>query len=212
MSNSSKLVAVVFRNVKIYSGCGLRSCLLNGYGHTLRNSSQTFLLSPNRHMRNIHLKVTLLAGAKGRGIVPMGEDYGGYDEDKHEEYEKEAQRKEKRIRFYKKIFSTLAFASTLGAAIYARRRRRLVFEDNIKDCTFLPVDENFRGSYKTFCKCGEKVADRTTCVLPVQIVSDGTIKSIKNFKLRPDDVIVASFPKTGRKLLSCKLILLNFSF
>jgi len=136
---------------------------------------------------------------RSKGIVPLGEDYGGYDEDKHEQYEQKAEEHQKRIQLAKKVFSTAVFSSILGTVIWARNRKQRTLEENTKNVEFLPKDPLIDGTFiNAFCVVKSPDGlDKT--VLPASIVQDGTIKFIQEeMKIRPGDTIVASFPKTGR--------------
>lgn len=129
------------------------------------------------------------------------------DPDGYTEEQKGTKESEIRIRRYKKIFSSILFAATLIAVAYARRRKRNELEENFRGCVRIPPDDAFKGSHKEFFRCGaDAAAGKPGCVLPAQILKDGTIRAVKSFQIRPDDIIVASFPKTGKlgqKSLGC---------
>jgi hypothetical protein len=153
------------------------------------------------------LKPRKITNRKTRGIVPLGEDYGGYDEDKHEEYEEKAKRHQVRIRWLKKIFSAVVFSSIFGTVLWARNKKQRELEKNTKNVTFLPRDTLFTGSHDTFCIL-QNPDTQEKVVLPASIVQDGTIRFIQTeMQLRPGDVIVASFPKTGKFVLYSGVVL-----
>lgn len=143
-----------------------------------------------------------------KGIVPIGEDYGGYNEEKHEEYEKEAEQRQARIQWFKKIFSSMVFLSIFVGVLWARNKKQRTVNENTKNVTFLPRDFLFAGSFNSFCIV-ESPHGGESCVFQSEIVRDGTLKFIQSMDLRSGDVVVASFPKTG-KISVCLEYLLNF--
>lgn len=134
-----------------------------------------------------------------RGIVPIGEDYGGYDENKHEEFEEQAEQRQQRIKRLKKIVSSAVFLSIFVTVMWARNRKQRMVAEYMKDVKFLAKDDLFTGSFTTFCvvKSGDGLE---STVLSSEVVRDGTLKFIQGMELRSSDVVVASFPKTGNYL------------
>jgi hypothetical protein len=131
--------------------------------------------------------------------VPFGEDYGGYNEDRHEEYENEATNWLTKIRRYKKMRSSILFLSIFILVMWARNHKQKTVYEFTKNATFLPHDYLFTGSHNSFATVLNATGTEVV-VLPSSIVRDGTIHFIQSMELRSDDVIVASFPKTGKNI------------
>ena len=119
------------------------------------------------------------------------------DPEVNEENERQSKKQEAKYRLAKKIFSTVLFGSTLGLAYMARRKRQRDLALNLEGCVRLPIDIAFHGSHKEFYRVPNPATGKPTYVLPGSMVKDGTIRAIKSFDVRPDDVFVASFPKSG---------------
>lgn len=137
-----------------------------------------------------------------------------FDFEANQKEEEQSYLREMRIRTFKKIFSTILFASTLGIAVFAHKRKKRILAENLKDCVRLPNNSNFEGSHQEFFRCAATVNNTEDglssstsnnaplgepCVFPGVIVRDGTIKAVAKFPIRSDDIFVASFPKSGKK-------------
>jgi len=137
-------------------------------------------------------------GSQGQ-TAPEKFDGGDYDETKNEEYENTAERNTTFIRRLKKVCSTGVFVAVLAFVGYKRKVKREEVADNIKDAKFFKEESQFKGSIGSLCVYEKPECSGAKVVLPVSILRDGTIKHIQNLKLRQGDVIVASFPKAGKR-------------
>lgn len=97
----------------------------------------------------------------------------------------------RKMRVVKRVGAGVLFAATLGLAIYSKKSRAQRLRDCLKDCERLPPDPDYTASM------GSDLYRCKSCIFPGEIVKSGTLKSLESLELKSNDVIVASFPKSG---------------
>lgn len=96
------------------------------------------------------------------------------------------------MRLLKRIGAGILFSGTLALAIYSKRNRAKKLRDSLEGCERLPPDPDYTSSMGSdFYRC-------KSCIFPGEIVKSGTLKEVENLHLKQNDVIVASFPKSGK--------------
>ncbi len=97
----------------------------------------------------------------------------------------------RKMRLMKRVGAGLLFSATLGLAIYSKRNKAQKLRDCLEDCERLPPDPDYTTSMGSdFYRC-------KSCIFPGDIVKSGTLKKLESLELKNNDVIVASFPKSG---------------
>ena len=97
----------------------------------------------------------------------------------------------RKMRLMKRIGAGVLFSATLGLAIYSKRSKAQKLRDCLEDCERLPPDPDYTSSMGSdFFRC-------KSCIFPGDIVKSGTLKKLESLELKHNDVIVASFPKSG---------------
>jgi len=82
------------------------------------------------------------------------------------------------------------FTSVAALLTYLYQRRRSQLKKLEMQCVPLVKDENYRSNYL-------RLVEYRGCVLNKDSVTSGTMDKIRKFKVRPTDVFVSSFPKSG---------------
>lgn len=96
-----------------------------------------------------------------------------------------------KMRFIKRIGAGILFSATLALALYSKRKKTQKLKDSLEDCERLHPDSNYTSTIGTeFYRCN-------SCIFPGDIARSGILKQLKTLELKVDDVIVASFPKSG---------------
>lgn len=104
-----------------------------------------------------------------------------------------------KMRLFKRIGAGILFSATLALALYSKRKKTQKLKDSLEDCQRLHPDPNYSSSIGTeFYRCN-------SCIFPGDIAKSGILKQLKSFELKEDDVIVASFPKSGYKTIQNNL-------
>ncbi|KAK2725734.1 hypothetical protein QYM36_000281 [Artemia franciscana] len=96
----------------------------------------------------------------------------------------------RKTRLVKRLVAAVLFSGTLGIAVYVKHKKIENLRSLLENCKRLPDDPNY----------GDKAGDRflyNGYVLHGEMIKNGTIRDVKNFEFRPQDVVVASFPKSG---------------
>ncbi|KAG7174066.1 Sulfotransferase 4A1-like [Homarus americanus] len=96
----------------------------------------------------------------------------------------------RRFLLYKRLFAVSLFTGTLTFAWYMKKQKGSKLKDLLEGFTRLPIDESLFG-------CNVSMYRYKGYVFPGQIVMSGIFKELPNFQFKPEDVIVASYPKTG---------------
>ena len=86
------------------------------------------------------------------------------------------------------LTATGAMFGGVAAYLYVKERRRV--RDLESECLALPRDRNYQSSYL-------QLVQFRGCVLNKDTVTSGTMKKVEELEVRPTDVFVASFPKSG---------------
>jgi hypothetical protein len=95
------------------------------------------------------------------------------------------------MRLIKRVGAGVLFSATLGLAIYSKRSKAQRLRDCLEDCERLPPDNDYTSSMASeFYRC-------KSCIFPGDIIKSGTLKKLESLELKGNDVIVASFPKSG---------------
>lgn len=95
-----------------------------------------------------------------------------------------------KLRLIKRIFAISLFTGIFGLAWSAKKRKGNRLKDLLEDCQRLPVDESlYKGNMSMYRYKGY--------VFPGKLILSGVFKELPHFEFRPDDIIVASYPKTG---------------
>lgn len=100
----------------------------------------------------------------------------------------------RKTRLIKRIGAGLLFTSVLSLAIYSKKSRAKKLRDSLEDCERLPPDPDYMS------KAGTDLYKCKSCIFPGDIVKSGTLKQLQSLELKRDDIIVASFPKSGTYL------------
>lgn len=96
-----------------------------------------------------------------------------------------------KMRLIKRLGAGMLFGATLALALYNKRKKTQKLKDSLEDCQRLHTDPNYTSSIGSeFYRCN-------SCIFPGDIAKSGILKQLKSFELNNDDVIVASFPKSG---------------
>lgn len=97
----------------------------------------------------------------------------------------------RKMRLMKRVGAGLLFSATLGLAIYSKRSKAQRLRECLEDCERLPPDPDYTSSMGSeFYRC-------KSCIFPGDIIKSGTLKKLESLELKENDVIVASFPKSG---------------
>ena len=99
----------------------------------------------------------------------------------------------RKTRLVKRIGAGLLFTSVLSLAIYAKKSRQKKLRESLEDCERLAPDPDYMS------KIGADFYRYKSCVFPGDIVKSGVLKQLDSVELKGQDVIVASFPKSGFK-------------
>lgn len=168
----------------------------------VRSRNQFWQLNEVRCVRKVYLVLSSdeLKGqfrwmSQGR---PPPAPSAEWDEEANAELERQSKVRENRYRWFKKIFSTALFGSTLGIVWWARQRKQAELSENLRGCVRLPIDEDYGGGYNEFYRVPSPRTGKSSCVLLADVVKKGTLTRLKEFKVLPSDVFVASFPKSGK--------------
>ena len=96
-----------------------------------------------------------------------------------------------KMRLMKRVGAGLLFSATLGLAIYSKRSKAQRLRDCLEDCERLPPDPDYTSSLGSeFYRC-------KSCIFPGDVIKSGTLKKLESLELKRNDVVVASFPKSG---------------
>lgn len=99
----------------------------------------------------------------------------------------------RKMRLIKRVGAGILFTATLGLAIYTKRSKAKRLRDCLEDCERLPPDPDYTSSMGLdFYRC-------KSCIFPGDIVKSGILQKLESLELKSNDVIVASFPKSGEK-------------
>ncbi|XP_032786849.2 sulfotransferase 1E1 [Daphnia magna] len=97
----------------------------------------------------------------------------------------------RKMRLMKRVGAGILFSATLGFAIYSKRNKAQRLRDCLEGCERLPPDPDYTSSMGSeFYRC-------KSCIFPGDVVKSGTLKKLESLELKHNDVIVASFPKSG---------------
>lgn len=101
----------------------------------------------------------------------------------------------RQTRIVKRIVAGVLFSSTLGLAIYSKRARSSRLMEYLEGCERLPKDLDYNSSTAT------ELYRLESFVFPYDIIKSGILKQLDTLDLNHNDIIVASFPKSGLKLV-----------
>ncbi|KAK8738050.1 hypothetical protein OTU49_004373, partial [Cherax quadricarinatus] len=111
----------------------------------------------------------------------------------------------RRFLLYKRIFAVSLFTGTLVLAWYLRKKKGTRLKALLEDFTRLPLDKSLFG-------CDMSVYRYKGHVFPGQLVMSGIFQELPNFRFKSDDVVVASYPKTGTTWVQEIVYMLTHNF
>ncbi|CAL4160489.1 unnamed protein product, partial [Meganyctiphanes norvegica] len=95
-----------------------------------------------------------------------------------------------KLRLMKRIFAFSLFTGTLVLAWSLKKRKGERLKELLEDCQRLHIDEDlYKGKMSMYRYKGY--------VFPGKLILSGVFKELPQFEFRPDDILVASYPKTG---------------
>ena len=102
----------------------------------------------------------------------------------------------RQMRLVKRIVAGLLFGSTLGLAIYSKRVKSSKLLESLEGSERLPKDHDYTSSI------GSEFYRYKSYIFPSDIIKSGTLKQLDTLELNQNDIIVASFPKSGFILIN----------
>lgn len=97
----------------------------------------------------------------------------------------------RQTRLVKRVVAGILFGSTLGLAIYSKRAKSSRLMGYFEGCERLPKDHDYTSS------TASDLYKYESFVFPSDIIKSGTLKQLETLELNQNDIIVASFPKSG---------------
>lgn len=95
----------------------------------------------------------------------------------------------KRLKLFKRLFSTALFGATLATAIYIKRKRTSELKSFLNDSKRLPIDENYES------KDAQHMYLYKDYVLHISHLK--VLQEMSDFQSRSDDIYIVAFPKAG---------------